>query len=601
MSTDNKPESSATPSTVESSTAESSDTASSATAQKQGGTQTPAASSKPATGSLDASLSAKAKKTKKPAGAGTSGTSATSATTTASVTRRNRIIAIVALVVVIAVVAAFLIARRGSNDTNATSNPNANAAATVPVDDAEITIGMVLSPTNLDIRTQSGSSLDQLLIGNVYEPLVSRDENNAVQPGLASSWDVSDDGTVYTFHLNSGITFSNGDALDADDVAWSISELENNQYKDYDAIANYESVEAVDSDTVRLTLSAPYSQLLWNLTGRAGLVFDKDASYDAKTQAVGSGPYLLEKFTANDSAQLTANKDYWGANKAQIGTVTIKYYTDANAAINAIRSGDIQTLSGFDYTQVSPLKDEGFNVEAGDDTDKMVLAFNNARSPLNDIRVRQAIRYAIDEDDIIAARGGVDTALGGPIPSLDPGYEDLTDLYPHDVDKARELLSEAGYGADNPLKITLTYANIYSSEIGDALTSQLADAGIELTINQVEFSTWLSDVYTNHDYDLSLVDHNESHDFGQWANPDYYYGYDNAQVQEDYTKALASTDEGETDSLLAQAARQVSEDAAADWLFNFRVVSVWSGKVQGFPVNMNQTYLPLWQISLLQG
>lgn len=518
--------------------------------------------------SLDASLASKVKKT--PDGHG-----------------RAWLWVLVAVIVVVAIIVAAAVTN-GRKKTGTTPATTAN----------DITLGMVLSPTNLDIRTQSGSALDQLLIGNVYEPLLSRDSNNKAQPGLAKSWDVSSDGTVYTFHLNDGITFSNGDALTADDVAWSISELESNQYKDYDAIVGYTSVEATDDSTVVLTLSAPYSQLLWNLTGRAGLVFDKDANYDAKTQAIGSGPYLVDSFTANDSARLVANPKYWGANKAQINTVTIKYYADSNAAVNAISSGDIQTLSGVDYDSVKQLSDKGYSVQAGDDTDKMVLAFNNAKSPLTDIRVRQAIRYAIDEDSLIAARGGVDKALGGPIPDLDPGYEDLTNLYPHDIDKAKQLLSEAGYSESNPLKLTLTYANIYSTEIGDQLTSQLADAGIQLTVNRVEFSAWLSDVYTNHDYDLSLVDHNESHDFASWTNPDYYFGYDNATVQSLYKQAMASTDDTQADSLLAQAAKQVSQDAAADWLFNFRVVSVWNDSVKNFPVNMNQTYLPLWQISL---
>lgn len=518
--------------------------------------------------SLDASLASKAKKTH-----GGNG--------------RPWLWALLAVIVIVAIIVAAVV-------TNGRKK-----AGTTPANTAnDITLGMVLSPTNLDIRTQSGSALDQLLIGNVYEPLLSRDSDNKAQPGLAKSWDVSADGTVYTFHLNDGMTFSNGDALTADDVAWSISELESNQYKDYDAIAGYKSVEATDDSTVRLTLSAPYSQLLWNLTGRAGLVFDKDATYDAKTQAIGSGPYLLDSFTANDSAHLKANANYWGDHKAQIADVTIKYYTDANAAINAISAGDIQTLSGFDYDAVKQLADKGYTVQAGDDTDKMVLAFNNAKSPLSDIRVRQAIRYAIDEDSIIASRGGVDAALGGPIPSLDPGYEDLTSLYPHDLSKAKQLLADAGYSEFNPLKLTLTYANIYSTELGDQLTSQLAEAGIELTVNRVEFSTWLSDVYTNHDYDLSLVDHNESHDFASWTNPDYYFGYNNATVQQLYQQAMASTDESEAEKLLAQAAKQVSQDAAADWLFNFRVVSAWSSAVKNFPVAMNQSYLPLWQISL---
>lgn len=155
-----------------------------------------------------------------------------------------------------------------------------------------VAIGLKLAPTNLDIRNTAGSALDQVLIGNVYEGLVARSSENKVVPALAKSWDVSADGLKYTFHLNTGLTFSNGDPLTAEDVVWSINELESKQYHDADALKNSKSVSAPNSDTVVIELTKPYANLLWALTGRAGLVFDKDAKYVAKTQAVGSGPYL---------------------------------------------------------------------------------------------------------------------------------------------------------------------------------------------------------------------------------------------------------------------------------------------------------------------
>ena len=98
-------------------------------------------------------------------------------------------------------------------------------------------------------------------------------------------------------------------------------------------------------------------------------------------------------------------------------------------------------------------------------------------------------------------------------------------------------MSEAGYSESKPLQLSLTYANIYGTEIGDQLRSQLKKIGIDLKVNVVEFSTWLQDVYTNRNYDISLVDHNESHDFYQWADPTYYYNYDNKEVQTLYAKA----------------------------------------------------------------
>jgi peptide/nickel transport system substrate-binding protein len=490
-------------------------------------------------------------------------------------------IAVVAVVAIVAAILAF-------NNRPGTTAPAASAKDS-------ITIGLKLAPTNLDIRNQSGSALDQILIGNVYEGLVARDAKNQVVPALAKSWDVSQDGKSYTFHLNTGMSFSNGDKLDASDVAWSINELIAKQYHDSESLRNFQSVRAVDAKTVEITLSAPYSSLLWTLTGRPGLVFDKNAQYDAKTTAVGSGPYTVQRFVTNNSIALKANPKYWGPNKAKIENIYIRYFADDNAAVNALKSGDVQVLAPISDNLAAPFrKDTGkYTVQAGDGTDKFVLAFNSKGAKTSDRRVRQAIRYAIDHQAIIASRGGADKPLGGPIPSLDPGYEDLTGLYPHDVAKAKSLLAQAGYGPSKPLQLSLTYANVYGTELGDQLRSQLKAVGIDLKVNVVEFSTWLQDVYTNKNYDLSLVDHNESHDFYQWATPDYYYNYDSKDVQALYAKSLAATSDKERDGYLAQAARQVSQDAPADWLFNYRVTTAWAKGVEGFPVNLNQTLLPL--------
>lgn len=492
------------------------------------------------------------------------------------------IAAVVAIAIIVGAVAVF-------NGRNA--QQSANKADTV-------TIGLKLAPPSLDIRRQSGSAIEQVLIGNVYEGLVSRDSDNKVQPGLASSWDISTDGTTYTFHLNRNMTFSNGDVLDADDVAWSINQLKEKQYYNANQVESLSKAEALDANTVRITLSSPDSNLLWYLTGRPGLVFDKDATYNAKTQAVGSGPYTVESFDSASKMVLKANPKYWGtAHKPATQHVVIDFITDDNAAVNALKSGDVDVLSPVNATLAKSLDANAYHVSASDGSDKFVLAFNCANKKLADKRVRQAIRYGINHKEIIASRGGVDTALGGPIPSVDPGYEDLTGLYPYDVAKAKQLMREAGYSTSKPLKLTLTYANTYGTELGDQLKSQLAKIGITLKINYVEFSTWLQDVHANGDYELSLVDHAESHDFYKWTTPEYYYHYDNRNVQALYAKALAATDEKESDEYLKQAAKTVSEDAPADWLFGYRVTVAYNKGVKGFPDKLSQTVLPLWQIS----
>ena len=466
-----------------------------------------------------------------------------------------------AVVVVVAVIAGAAFAFGGKKDSK-------NAASSGTYADT-VTIGLKLAPTNLDIRNTAGSALDQILIGNVYEGLVARDSKNQVVPAIASSWETSKDGLTYTFHLNKNMTFSNGDKLDAEDVAWSINELIAKDYHDADALAAVDKVEAKDADTVVITLKSANSNLLWTLTGRPGLVFDKDDKY-------------------------------WGKNKAKTPTVVVKYLADDNAAVNALKSGDVQVLAPITENLAEPFKSDSANytVKAGDGTDKFVLGFNNASgSKLADKRIRQAIRYAINHKELIASRGGADKALGGPIPSLDPGYEDLTNLYPYDQGKAKSLMAEAGYSADKPLELSLTYANIYGTELGDQLRSQLKPIGIDLKVNVVEFSTWLQDVYTNHDFDISLVDHNESHDFASWTDPTYYFGYDNKDVTKLYNEGVAATSDKERDAKFAEAAKLVSEDAAADWLFNYRTTTATAKGVKGFPLNLNQTVLPLYNVT----
>lgn len=205
------------------------------------------------------------------------------------------LIALIAIIAAVAVIVAIAVTCGKNDDANTSGVTKADT----------VTIGLKLAPVSLDIRHQSGSAIEQVLIGNVYEALLSRDSDNKVQPGLAKSWDISKDGKTYAFHLNQNMTFSNGDKLDADDVAWSINQLKEKQYYNANQVASLDKAEAVDANTVKLTLSTPDSNLLWYLTGRPGLVFDKNAKYNAKTEAVGSGPYTVESF---DSASKWCSK-----------------------------------------------------------------------------------------------------------------------------------------------------------------------------------------------------------------------------------------------------------------------------------------------------
>jgi peptide/nickel transport system substrate-binding protein len=146
--------------------------------------------------------------------------------------------------------------------------------------------------------------------------------------------------------------------------------------------------------------------------------------------------------------------------------------------------------------------------------------------------------------------------------------------------------------------LTLTYANVYPTAIGDVLTSELADVGITLKVQRVDFATWLDSVFTKKDFDLSMVNHTESRDFGNWADPDYYFGYDNAEVQRLYAASLATTDQGEKVRALQQAAKLVSEDAAAEWLYTATTTTAVRDGVTGFPFDSTTTRLDLADLAV---
>ena len=457
--------------------------------------------------------------------------------------------------------------------------------------DATVRVGLVLEPTSLDVRTQSGAAVDQVLIDNVYQGLVGRTPDGDVRDVLASKHEVSADGLTYTFTLRDGIAFQDGKPVTAADVVWSLQQAKSNAtYVDSAKLATVSTISSPSAGVVRLELAKPDSDLLWNLTGRAGLVLERAAKNDLADSANGTGPFEVSSWKQGDSLTFTRNPDYWGP-KPKVAKIVFRYITDPSTAVNAMANGDLDVLNPVDGTLKSQLQgNPDIALHTGKTTDKYTLAFNDQRAPFTDERVRQAIRRAIDPKALIKAIGGTGVEQGGPIPELDPGYEDLTDIDAYDPDSAKQLLAAAG---QKDLDLTLTYANVYPASIGDVLKSQLAEVGITLRVKRVDFTTWLDQVFKNKDFQLSMVDHVEARDFGNWANPDYYFGYDNPEVQRLYAESIATTSTSEKVSALRKAARIVSEDAAGEWLYTATEITAVRKGVTGFPVDGGNSRLDL--------
>ncbi|MBA2945588.1 ABC transporter substrate-binding protein [Streptomyces himalayensis] len=488
----------------------------------------------------------------------------------------------------------------GSADDPANAGQTNQAAEPVDVDTgATVDVRLVLEPTSLDIATTAGAALDQILLDNIYQGLLTRDENNKVKPSLATSYDESSDGLTYTFRLAENATFHDGAKVTAADAVWSLKQVTAKGSKNPDAaaLASVKSVSATDDHTVVVKLKHRDTGLTWGLTGRAGIVFKKGTDFSTLVgKENGTGPFKLSGWKRGSSITFVRNDAYWGE-KAKVAKVVFQYIKDDNAANNAQQTGQTDIETAVDATLLQPFSDRRkYTVLRGDTTDKFTLALNNAAGPTKDLRVRRAIRQAIDKPGLIKTLGGAAVQVGGPVPATDPGYEGLTSIDAYDPENAKELLRQAGYG--DGLKLTVKIPNIYPAEIGDYLASQLKQVGIELTVRQVEFQTWLDAVYTKHDYQLSLVDHAEARDLSNFANPDYYFGYDNANVQKWYAAAQTASGDSERDALLKKAARQVSEDAAADWLFVNQTLTVVRSGVTGVPRNFTSNRYDLANLAV---
>lgn len=448
-----------------------------------------------------------------------------------------------------------------------------------------LTVGLLLEPTNLNVRTTPGAALDQVLLDNVYQGLVTfKSGTFEIEPALAQSYTVSDDALTYTFELNTNATFHDGAKLTADDVVSSLEET-----KDFLG-SSVSAVTAVDDSTVEVTLSEPNSQLLFLLAGRAGIILKKGATNDLNSTTNGTGPYTLSDWKQGDNITLTAVEKYWGT-PATLETVVFRYITDPKAAVNATLSGDLDVQTVVDAQLQAEFENQSdIKLVRAGSTDVFTLAYNNGKAPLDDVRVREAISKAIDQDALIEALLGDGLPLGGPITEIEIGYRDLTKINAYDPEAAKKLLAESG---TESLNLTLTIPNFYGTTIPNLLVSQLKEVGITLNLNVVEFATWLEQVYTNKDYELSFIDHAEARDFGNYANPDYYFNYDNADVQKLYAQALAATSETTVSEKLGQASEIVANDAVAKWLYNYTPTTAIHNTVTGFPTSNTNSRINL--------
>ncbi|MBL4695139.1 MAG: ABC transporter substrate-binding protein [Rhizobiaceae bacterium] len=464
-----------------------------------------------------------------------------------------------------------------------------------------ITLGIALEPPHLDPTAAAAAAVDEIVYANVFEGLTRINRNGEVKPALAESWSVSEDGKTYLFKLHTGVKYHDGTDFNADDVKFSLDRARdeksaNAQKGLFKAI---ESVEVVDAATIKITLSSPAGNFLFNMGWGDAVIVAPESAEGNKTNPIGTGPYKFSKWNKGSSVELVKNDAYWGKPVA-INKAVFRIIPDAAAAVTSMLAGDVDGFPNFPSPEAIPQfqADPRFTVVIGSTEGETVLATNNKKPPFDDIRVRQAIAHALDRKAIIdGAMFGQGTPIGSHFAPHHPAYVDLVNTYPRDLEKAKSLLAEAGF--PNGFKATIKLPPpTYARRGGEIIAASLREIGIDLEIIPVEWGVWLDQAFKKKDYDLTIVSHTEPQDIGIYANPEYYFQYDNAEFQAIINKLNVTADRDARYALMGEAQRKLSADAVNGFLFQLAKTGVWSADLEGLwensPVQANDLTEVRW-------
>jgi len=466
-----------------------------------------------------------------------------------------------------------------------------------------VTLAMVLEPTGLDPTIAPAAAIGEIVHYNVLEGLTKINADGAVTPLLAESWTMDPDGKSYTFKLKKGVKFHDGEAFDAADVKFSFERAKDDKSTNKAKKAVFDNISRIDTPdahTVILTLNNADGNFLFRMGENTAVVLDPKSAAGTATRPVGTGPFTFEDWKKGSSVSLAKWPGYRDARAVKIERVTFRFINDPAARVAALLAGDIDGVPRLDAPQaLRQLQgDPRFVVTLGATAGKGIMSINNKKKPFDDVRVRRALMHAIDRKAFI---DGVLEGLGKPIGShfapTDAGYVDLTAMYPHDPERAKALLKEAG--VVTPLNVTLTLPPPqYARKGGEVLIAQLAKVGIVAKIENVEWAQWLGGTFKGN-FDLSVINHVEPLDYMQYANAAYYWGYDSKAFRDLAARHAAAGNAKERAKLFGDLQRLIATDAVNAFLFNPTNVSVarkgLKGLWAGSPVFANDIAAVSWQ------
>ena len=462
-----------------------------------------------------------------------------------------------------------------SNKASTVSTTETKAA------DSSKTNGNIKEGGSLVLSTSEPDFLDPYLavaadtrsvLFNIFEGLVKPDENGNLIPAVSSSYKISKDALKYTFELRKGIKFHNGNAVTVDDIKYSLDRAAGKVTGKplQEELANIKSVSIKDPSTVEVNLTKADTDFLPYLTIA---IIPKDYK-ESGTKPIGTGPFKFVEYSKQQKIELVKNADYWQKGLPHLDKVTYKISSDANATLLELKAGTIDTA--FITKEQADQLSGNYNLLTGSANLIQLLALNNAVKPFNDVRVRQALYYAIDSQSIIdTVASGIGNRAGTNFFASFKKYfqSGLEKTYNKNIIKGKELLKEAGY--PNGFETTITVPSNYQYHVDSAqvIVEQLKQINVKATIKKVEWGTWLEKVYTGRQYDSTVVSLDSSYLspkalLGRYlsTDPKNFVNYKNLQYDSVLNKAINETNDVKKVEYYKQLQTILNKDATSVYI-----------------------------------
>lgn len=463
------------------------------------------------------------------------------------------------------------------------SDPAGPSAAPVK---NELIMAMSVDPDGLDPQRTTAASTFQIT-NNLYEPLLKVTTDGTLKAGLAESWTVSEDGMTLTFTLRGNAQFSNGNPCDSAAVIASFERLKAEGSPRAADYANLMTMEAPDAKTVVFTTETLDVAILSTFAYPWAAIVDVTVADTLKNQPVGTGAYTLKEWVPQQSLTLVKNENY--PETVNLETIQFKMMPDAASQISAFQNGELDIIS-VSGDQVAAFENNpAYTVVQAPANSLQLMAMNLSHEALSDLRVRQAINYAVDKDALIdTVWWGYGEKIGSHYPTVLKEYVDHSEDYSYDPEMAKSLLKEAGY--ENGLTLNLVLPKNYTAYVnaGQVIADQLEAVGIHCEISIVEWASWLSDVYNGRQYDLTVVGHTGRLDpyvllaRYQSASSENYFNYNNPEVDQLLSDYKAEGREAQRTEIVKRVEEILAEEVPALYIQDPISIYVLQKGIEGF-------------------